>query len=326
MTWITNDGVASTINLSHSNGAESIFILKRLLKQAGWTVLSSSDGITYNSIGDQITHSGTGANGMNNNYAWFRIEDPASLREYVIQRYTNHYQWKWHYSASDGFTGGAPDFDTIPTANDMKGIAENDTAFRNIFPPSGPWRIHFAAENAAHNGVYSWWYSSTGPSSYTGTGLCDAIDLNTSDSGDNDPCAHYCSYFDPAYSQISSTATSTRSFRCWLRYGESDEEWAGITAVYYTGYSLGMPPYPSSDALAKDPHNSFSYVMLPVWLVRATGSSKGNRYKGCFKNVRWNPNASVHTYGDLIQVGSEYWFVCGDLLLRGWPDSTTPLT
>ncbi len=60
-----------------STGSAAIFAFKELLVDAGWTVLPSSDGTTYNASGDQITTGSSGAGGMANNSAWFRIESPA---------------------------------------------------------------------------------------------------------------------------------------------------------------------------------------------------------------------------------------------------------
>jgi len=74
------------VNQTPSTFAECAFRLKQIMVTAGWVVKSSSDGTTFNSTGDQITSANTGAGGMNNNNAWFRIQDPAGGREFTLQK------------------------------------------------------------------------------------------------------------------------------------------------------------------------------------------------------------------------------------------------
>lgn len=324
MTWSTNDGVASTVNLTHTSGAETIFILKRLLKNEGWTVLSSSDGSTYNSSGDQITSSGSGAGGMDNSDAWFRIEDPLSVREYVFQRGTSSYIWKWIYSASDGFTGGSPDATTIPTATDEQGLARTLTTFQTMFPTSGSWRAHIAAQDAAHNGVYAWWCCTYGSAEDLFL-CCEAIDSTTT-SSDSDPCIHYGSDDAPVSGNLVSTSVASNgdSLRGWMRYNEADEQWSGLTACYY--YSTdSFWPNPTNDSYSVDPHDTYVKT-APIHFLRHPDTATVVGYKGAGYYLRWNPDNTQYDYTDLIQDGSDYWVVFGDLLLPGWPDSTLPGT
>jgi len=326
MVWSTNDGVASTINLTHSSGAETMFILKRLLKNEGWTVLSSSDGTTYNASGDQISSSGSGAGGMDNTSAWFRIEDPASLREYVFQRGTQHYSWRGLYSASDGFTGGTPNATIAPTATDQQGIIKAATTYQTMFPTSGSWRAHIAAQDAAHNGVYVWWCCVNVSTAEEMFLACDAINSATT-SGDNDPCIHYGSDDSPIYATIASTniTTNSDSFRGWMRYGENDETWSGITAAYYyTASSVSLIPFPTNNNFVIDPHDSKVKTLDIHWFMTSSVSISG--YKGAGKYIKWNPDNNTYAYQDLIQDGTDYWLVWADVLLAGWPDSTTPGT
>ena len=60
------------VNESPATYAVAMFQFKTLMKTAGWTVPRSSDGLTFNSSGDQITSGSSGANGMNNNNAWLQ--------------------------------------------------------------------------------------------------------------------------------------------------------------------------------------------------------------------------------------------------------------
>ena len=103
-----------------ATGAVAMYELKELLKLAGWTVLSSSDGTTYNSGGDQITSGASGANGMANNNAWFRIRSPAGAGavSFTFQRGTTNLAWRIVRSRTAGFTTGSPSATVVPSASD----------------------------------------------------------------------------------------------------------------------------------------------------------------------------------------------------------------
>jgi hypothetical protein len=326
MAWITNDG-ASTINLTNTSGSAVMFRVKELLKTAGWTVKSSSDGTTYNSSGDQITTAGSGAGGMDNNYAWFRIQDPGTLREYIIQRGTAHYSWKGLYSASDKFTGGSPNATTPPTAGDEQGWFRASTTYQTMFPTSGSWRTHIAAQNAAYNDVYAWWCCCYATTEET-TLICDAIDTNTYETGtDDDPCIHYGSDDAPVYTTFCGTSllANTDAFKAWMNYGETDEEWESVSGLYYYSSSAAMTPVPSSPDFVKDLYDNLVRA-LPIYFFRHSNTRVAVGSKGGAKYMHFNPDRATYTYGDLIQEGSAYHLVWKDVLLPGWPDSTTPGT
>lgn len=100
-----------------ATGAACMFDFKEFAKANGWTVPRSSDGITYNPSGDQITTGAAGAGGMANNYAWFELRCPAGLRSLVFQRITTNLLWRVKYEGpGSGFTGGTPTATRVPTA------------------------------------------------------------------------------------------------------------------------------------------------------------------------------------------------------------------
>src|SRR5210317_722872 len=189
MTWVTSYSGNSTVNVgpSKSGGDLGIFTLKELMKSVGWTVKSSGDATTYNATGDQITHSGSGANGYGNNGSWFRIQDPGTVREYIFQRGTDGRYLKLMYSASDKFTGGTPNATTPPTATDEQGLARALTTSQLMFDTTATQWFHIAVQNTAHNGVYAWWLvaprnNDTTPDAHAII-LCEAMDstFSTSD-------------------------------------------------------------------------------------------------------------------------------------------------
>ena len=146
---------------SPSTGSVAIYELKERLKSAGWTVLSSSDGTTYNSGGDQITGGGSGANGMANTNAWFRIRDPGGVASFIFQRGTTNVLWRIKYSRSAGFTGGSPSATQTPSATDENtfwgGGTDASPTFGTLFSTDGTYRWNVGADNAA---PYGWWAGS----------------------------------------------------------------------------------------------------------------------------------------------------------------------
>lgn len=316
MAWITSYSSTSTLNIGpNKNAPSAIFALKELLKAVGWSVISSSDGTTYNASGDQVTHDGSGANGMNNNNAWFRIQDPGVLREYVFQRGTIHYSWKWIYSASDKFTGGTPSATVIPTATDQQGLARNATTFQTMFP-TGAFYTQIAAQSAAHNGVYAWWLiaseGNVSPPEQTCM-CCDSMDSAYSTS-DNDPCIHYGSDDYPVLGNIcTSSASSTDNIKGWMKYGVAGEEWGGLTGNYYYNSAGWVPSYGQPN-----PHNG-KLPLLPIPFFRHTSTGSVIGFKGVAKYMRWCPHVSIN-YPTVLADTSDNYVVFGDLCFPGIPD------
>lgn len=87
--------------IESNNCNEAIFSFLTLSKEAGWTITSSSDGIAYS-----IEHSGTGINGLDNNYAWFVLHSPLG-RELLFQRGKKSNDWWVSYSPKFGFKAGS---------------------------------------------------------------------------------------------------------------------------------------------------------------------------------------------------------------------------
>lgn len=126
-----------------STGAITFYELKTLLKLAGWTTLSSSDGTTYNSSGDQITSGASGANGWNNTRAWARVQAPDGYQEYTFQRTTSSIAWRIKYSRAGHFTGGAPAATVTPSAAD-------EVVLMGSGSDAAPTGISFLANDATY--------------------------------------------------------------------------------------------------------------------------------------------------------------------------------
>jgi len=136
-----------TPNFEPLSDGESIWKLKELLVAAGWSVRSSGSGTggAFNGAGD--VHSPGVAYGGTLDLAtsWFVLRAPASMtprREILMFRpNTSHGVWRiWYSSDGVGFTGGAPNATTPPTAADAPvtvgttgGVANSPTGTTNIF-------------------------------------------------------------------------------------------------------------------------------------------------------------------------------------------------
>jgi hypothetical protein len=316
MAWSMNDGVGDTYNLVHSTGAQSVFALKQLLKSAGWTVLSSSDGTNYNAGGDEILVEGAGLTGMNNNYAWFRITDPGARREYLFQRYTNHYSWIVVYSALDKFTGGAPNATTRPTAADEKGVLRGVTAIASaasISPSAGTWNCHVAAQTAPDGNVYPFWML-LDVSAGTVAGYltaCDSLESGSYSSLDTDPCWNISAN---TVTATNLNGNSTGAGYVWMRMNMSGESWSisSVAAFYYGGGSMVIP-----GSISANPDDSKWLLVAPTCGVESsTDPNKGP--KGILTNFRWTSNPTTTPYGNLFDTGALVYVCTPHLALPGW--------
>jgi len=145
-----------------ATGAEAIFNFKTILTTAGWTVLASSDGTTYNSSGDQITVAGSGAGGMANTNAWFRLRSPtgAGAQEFTFQRGSANTLWRVKRSRTAGFTGGTPGISQTASATDeniiLGGGTDASPTFITLFAADGgTYRWNVGADNTTPFGFWA---------------------------------------------------------------------------------------------------------------------------------------------------------------------------
>ena len=193
----------------------AVYLLKTLLKGVGWTVPRSSDGLTYNSSGDQITSGGTGAGGMRNNLAWFEITPPGGTGRHYCFQVNVSSPSLWRISTALGaFTAGTPSATQTPAPSGTDRIyisgggTEAVPGFAGaLFQADGTYRYHAAADNAAPYGFYSVGYA-------TGGGLPGhalIVDpVTETDTGETDSFVFYGSN-GPTTSNLLGTLTSNPS-------------------------------------------------------------------------------------------------------------------
>jgi hypothetical protein len=327
MAWVTNDGAGNTYNLTFSsasgnNAAAVMYRFKTLLKVAGWTVVATSDGSTHSPTGDIITSGNSGAGGMDNANAWYHLRDPSGQREIAFQRgVVNHAQWIGHYSYNDGLAGG--NVTTLPgNATDLAYICQNSSTEVRMFPSTGTFKIHMAAQNEGYGStnVYAWWILGFRTAEETNI-ICDPVEAPSSDP---DPCIIIGSPSAISNSTLCSGGT-VDSAHGWTGLGTENAVWSPISGVSYHHTSTVRAYSGSTTALADNPHNGHSIGLPILYQNRGSGDSLSS-FKGVSVYIKHNPAATTYDHQDIFKVAdNDYYINWKDIIVRGWPTSTLPI-
>jgi hypothetical protein len=284
-----------SLNLTPGIGTLVVFQLKAALVAGGWTVTRSSDGTTYNSTGDQISHSGTGAGGMSNVRSWFVIRQPGSnQREFCIQRSsdgtTTNYNFRIKYSGgpSTGFVGGSPSATQVPSATDEVTLLGAGTdaspTFSNwfSFADSSLIQANIMVGDAASN--YNFLMFCQNPSGRTTSaynvsrfGMLGLDTVTSFSVGDVDPVVVH---FDNSTSaaQLTSRMTDNSTPQGPLAWYKKGLVGAGFVKTHLLTYNNGsaiIVPYGAGTNIVtgKD-------IFLPALYGRGTSLSTPNGFKG----------------------------------------------
>ncbi len=154
----------NTITLSQvrvDTAHEHVFQIKVMLLAAGWTVGASGDGLAaYSSSGDVITQALSGANGMGNALAWYRMVSPDGVYEITMQMIvvgTNH---RVRIKINGGTSGA---FDVGGSATQTPGIS------------SGIERIIGGGGTDAAPTGHLFWVSSSSSNNTTAYGVAETV-------------------------------------------------------------------------------------------------------------------------------------------------------
>ncbi len=317
-------------NTVYATTAAAIFALKALLKAQGWTVKSSGDGLSaFSSSGDIITGSGSGANGMNNALAWFRIQDPGGVREFVWQRAnTSAHHWWTTYSAQSKFTGGSPSATARPTATDGQNFIGTNTTGLDAFlggGGDGTFRFQMMADSSA---PYTWYilaYSSGG-STCRGCYFMDSLQSGSYDAADTDPVV--LGAFTTGTGMFNNaTATTLMSgadktpgndgLFCWYKYGLTGATYVsmGACAIVDAGNIMIPGGLPVNAFTSKDE------VFAPM--VGRYSTRTQPQFKGVMQNMRYvGPQRALS--GDTLTVVSTKDYIIQDKSIAFPWDGTDP--
>jgi hypothetical protein len=271
-----------------STGAVAMYNFKACAKTAGWSVPSSGDGLSsYSSSSDTITGSSSGANGLANSSAWFRIRDPAGVREITVQRNSN-LNWRIKYSASARFTGGSPSATQTPSATDevilLGGGTDASPTYAALLTADAgyTWKVGF--DNASPYGFWSGGIINGGAS----LGGAFWMDPVNGDASDTDPVVFYipggawnsASYYGLSGPKgwLSNTHTSSGNFvvlsaAVYYDSGNAANLFpAGLVTNPFSGKQDGIPPFYARRAAATAPQGVKGVSRMLKWI----GTSKSN--------------------------------------------------
>lgn len=299
------------VNQNPATGAIAMYLMKQLLKSAGWVVKESSDGTTYNAAADIITSGAAGAGGMANNSAWFRIQDPGTRREFCFQRGTTNLVWRVTYSALDKFVTGSPSATRVPTAADfgtalVGGGTDASPSFATLFDTDNTYKWMVVADSAAEGNVYGFWaWAVKSPTALASEGarttiMLDPLLTGTFSSLDADPCVPL------AGNSVAWDRTTAVPIRAWYKMNLTGEAFqTGSTLTFATVTTPGAPNvYDGNDESVR-----ICYTVNNVW-------------KGASKWLRWQFGARVYPSSFNLSSGS---YVPAGYACFPWEDGTTPV-
>lgn len=316
------------VNVLVTTGAGTVFNLLTTLLAAGWTVPSSSDGTTYNSSGNQISSAGSGANGLDNNRAWFRVRDPGGRREYIFQRGLNSGAWRITFSELDQFVTGSPSATVVPSAADSQTLIGSGTDASPTF--SAVWldavatgRTHCVAESTATGNAYWFWMTQTA----AGTGalrsclVVDALQVGSYPVADVSPVCHK---HNTSLGQTMFSFFLTGHPGFWIRYGLVGEAWrplaqvltpngasAGVAGIFGQATGGGVNEYTNDDDLVDT-----------FWGTQAVSSVGG--YKGRGTIIRASSIARDFPNSSNIASPTDSAAYFGSGFVLRWPTGVTP--
>jgi len=212
------------LNQTPASGGASLYLIKEMLKSAGWSVQGWGDGSSYanNTSGvDGITSGGSGAGGFNNSNAWVRIQNPDGC-ELCLQRGSSGEQYvNFDYSASDGFiTGGGAT--TLPTATDGQTVASN----YSLFASGGSYYLQGGSDDADGYGFWVAGYNAGGAMT-TAFFMDPLVQTDASDTSPGKQDIIHCNST-TAYSKSYLSRRDSPSFG-WLK-----DSWQRIVCMLYT--------------------------------------------------------------------------------------------
>ena len=319
----------NSVNLVTTNATQAgdwIWAIKTALKAAGWTVLGSGDGTSFQNGGstDYIISQTV----ANNNTAWIRLREPSGAggREYLFAKGAAADRLLVKYSRSSGFTTAVGSASAIPTTGltgdgvvwigntigfSATGTGTNTYDLAATTAPAGATLgaintgyVSCVASDTPVNGVYGWWaFQNT-----LGTGqvqwmiFTEGMDAATCSPLDYDPSIRQ---FATGSNGLNSDQRGTNSaVTALVQYWEGyPSPWASPTTASYRLAGCGMisnlifttagaafawvwPSATGSGVPALSPYNGKS-GLLPVLIYKAFTATAGFLPKGFTSGLRF---------------------------------------
>jgi hypothetical protein len=311
--------------------------LLQTLETAGWTVAQSGDHISIVDPGNVFTscthtfQGGLVAGDWSNYGSWFVVQMPGSNLQICVWRdTTNAWASQSFFQikiSPTGFTDNALRTNAHPpnAADEQAVWGTLPAVFANLMTSGTDQYAHAAANDAAVNGVYSWYLMTKdqGANNLRSLLFFDgaAIDPITADTTgvltDPQPWKFYCASGTTSANYTVLRAVGTAPFG-YRDHGGGTELWTTFPCCHYVG-DAGSLVAPRNLAQQVD-----GYVRgLPIPLY----SSAAGAWGGFLNSVRWNPLVA-RGYPDrdnpdsALDTGPKLYL--GDLLLP-WKKTTVPL-
>ncbi len=286
---------------------------------AGWTVVASSDGTTFNVAGSGIDYwqsGSSGTKGCANNSAWIVLQMPTAnsvLRQLLIQRGLSNTSWRIGLSTTSGFTGagnGAISATVAPTAADgqaligtLFGVATGSPAFSTSFlAADSAYTFNCAADTASPYGC--WFHAISGTSTATAL-VVDPLVTGTYPSADTDPYCYYCAASSSSALQSvidlgCGAVISSSAIQANLKYGLAG---AGFVRVAAGAPFMNNASILNKNATPLGPNAaSGNDVVLPFFYGRVASLTAPVGYKGVSSMLRGVPN--TRALKDTLSVAS----------------------
>lgn len=256
--------------------AKSMYLFKEMLVGAGWTVLSSGTGTsgTYNSSGDSITDTT-----FNTSRSWFIISNGTS--QLCVQRGSSGGQYFWiKYSPSDGFIGGTPDAQTVPTATDEVNIYATNSSGSQLFWTDNQYILQGGAADASDG--YAFWMVAYAPGTLTTYTAVVMEPMQSVDSLDTDPGKQNVFYV--RYNQFGGLFSGNWLFSSGFPpIGYLGSSFTDIHANYYRYYYFNnLSPIPGANS-----QYSGEDFRIPIIYAKRSSYAGTTGYKGIGKNMMY---------------------------------------
>jgi hypothetical protein len=283
-------------NISPASQAQAIFDLKETMKLAGYTVRASGDGIAaHSAVGDIITSSGSGANGMNNTNAWFTIRQPAGgsapysgTREWTFQRSTLSYTWFCEYSGPDTTfdqtTGTATVRPVGLVAGQVKSFTPNAGA-DSILPSTTNFTYQIRVGDSSEN--FHWYLQCypLGGGTTNGRVMFVPMSSNSITPTEDEPFI-MCATINDLLGATIGASSGNANFFGWQGKNGTINAWAEINSWVLALAQTGAALFPNGSGTNPDNQEDDSIPMY--WGRRAAAGSGG--LKGATTVLRWPSN------------------------------------
>jgi hypothetical protein len=231
-----------------------LFYEKETLKDAGWTVLGSGDGVAaYGAAGllDIITLPGSGANGFNNAGAWVCLERPDGQAALMLKLVTTDRgtgaavsQAQIVYSRDNLFSFASASATVAPTASDGQYIKGGGGGHKvcDWLSGSGTNYVFGGADTAA---PYGFWFhavdNGTTASTYGGKHFFMYSPLLAADDDDTDQYVWSCRGDDDAGNTMQLDDGTFGDTKYTRGYTPDGASWVGISGLAYEGLNEVFP-------------------------------------------------------------------------------------